>query len=75
MRHMLLGTCDFVPPQNIELAVRALHRLNGGLPAASAFKLIVAGGYDERLPEARAYMKELVQLVHELDLTQQVRCA
>ncbi len=34
--------------------------------------LVLAGGYDERLPEARDYMWELRLLVDELGLAQQV---
>jgi hypothetical protein len=60
--------------QNVELAVRGLARLNAGLAAEGKEQssLVLAGGYDERLLEARQYMQELRLLIDELGLAKQV---
>ena len=65
---------DRVGVQNVELAVRGLARLNAGLAAEGRAQrsLVLAGGYDERLPEARRYMQELRLLVDELGLAKKV---
>lgn len=62
--------------QDVGLAVRGLARLNAGLAAEGQAQrsLVLAGGYDERLPEARQYMQELRLLVDELDLAKRVGC-
>ena len=64
--------------QGIEVAVRALHELNhrsgrnsSGGPRPGA-RLVLAGGYDERLAENREYFAELRDLVAHLGLDEQV---
>lgn len=59
--------------QNIELALEALHRLNAGVGEGQDCRLVVAGAYDERLPQARAYMSHLLAIVDRLGLQNQVQ--
>ena len=64
--------------QGIEVAVRALHELNlrsgsnGSSTPGPAARLVLAGGYDQRLAENRDYFSELQDLVAQLGLDEQV---
>ena len=72
--------------QNVALAVRALHELRKQQPGpeqplleqsprsmAAGARLVLAGGYDERLAENREYFRELQTLIRELGMEDQVR--
>ena len=66
--------------QNVALAVRALQELRTRQPWASnprlsGARLVLAGGYDERLAENREHFTELRELVGRLGLQDQVRPA
>lgn len=52
----------FERKKGIGLAVEALHELLEKQPQTSA-RLVIAGGYDERLPENREHLEELKTLV------------
>ena len=59
------------------LAVQALHILRtsppwAGQPHLSVRRLVLAGGYDERLAENREYFSELQQQIGQLGLDEQV---
>lgn len=67
--------------QNVGLAVQALHALLTSLPRPdsqgpslelSRARLMLAGGYDDRLAENREHYAELQTLVEELHLQEQV---
>lgn len=65
---------NFTATQNIELALEALYSLNAGTPHSKRCRLVVAGGYDERLPQARSYMAHLLATIECLQLQDQVPC-
>ena len=59
--------------QGIPLAVQALHHLNPmEMSRTAAPRLVVAGGFDNRLKENREHYAEVRQLVDDLGLQQQV---
>jgi alpha-1,3/alpha-1,6-mannosyltransferase len=55
----LLSVNRFERKKNLGLAIEALAALDGLLPDGHGLRLTVAGGYDERLPEARETLAEL----------------
>ncbi|KAF5839212.1 hypothetical protein DUNSADRAFT_1348 [Dunaliella salina] len=71
---MLLSINRFERKKGISLAVQALHefliRAPGSLPKVT---LVLAGGFDARLPENVQHLQELKDLVRELDLHDRVR--
>lgn len=58
--------------QGIGLAIQALHALLAAAPARRDCRLVVAGGYDERLAENVEHLRELRQLAADLGLADKV---
>ena len=57
----------FERAKNIELAIKAFHKLKKLLPKKA--KLVIAGGYDSRVVENVEYLHELTSLCDSLKLT------
>ncbi|MDX2171336.1 MAG: glycosyltransferase [Deltaproteobacteria bacterium] len=72
---LLLSLSRLVPGKNHRLALEAFAQLCAQLPAerAAAQRLVIAGGYDPRLPEAVRYVAELEARATALGLRPQVR--
>jgi alpha-1,3/alpha-1,6-mannosyltransferase len=62
----------FERKKGIGLAIEALHELLRRRPGCDA-RLVVAGGYDERLAENREHLVELRRLAEQLGLQEHVR--
>ncbi len=58
--------------KNIGLAIRALALVSGGKDGRPEPGLVVAGGYDERLPENVQHLEELKAIVKELELDDRI---
>ena len=59
--------------KQISLAIKALNSLKSHLdPSKHKVKLIIAGGYDDRVAENIEYFDELTQLANDLDLQSSV---
>lgn len=71
---IILSISRYEPKKNLGLAIEALALLRQKLPGETfnQVRLIIAGGYDERLPENRATLNMLQQHVRLLDLEAQV---
>lgn len=59
--------------QGIGLAIHALHELRRRGAQHAACRLVVAGGYDPRLPENVEHLRELRELAAQLGLADRVR--
>eukprot|EP00249_Psilotum_nudum_P014200 c24717_g1_i1 orf=146-1396(-) len=81
-QHLILSINRFERKKNIDLAIAAFsllcHHLSeteavGGSSVSDfSLKLVVAGGYDERLRENREYLQELKHLAEEKGVTEHV---
>lgn len=71
-RQIFLSINRFERKKKIELAIRAFHIFDESNLSAKRFRLVLAGGYDERLPQARKYMAELIDIITELQLHDKV---
>lgn len=69
---MLLSLNRYERKKSISLAVETLAVLTGREPAAQEMRLVIAGGYDERLRENVEYFEELERLVSARGLTDRV---
>lgn len=70
-RCIAVDTYDFWPA-HVLLTCRQHTQHPQLITCITYCSLVLAGGYDERLPEARDYMRELRLLVDELGLAKQV---
>lgn len=61
----------FERKKGIDLAIRALHELQHQRSGCNA-RLLIAGGYDERLAENREHLQELREMARDLGLTEHV---
>mmetsp|Transcript_856 Transcript_856/g.1916 ORF Transcript_856/g.1916 Transcript_856/m.1916 type:complete len:443 (+) Transcript_856:50-1378(+) len=68
---ILLSINRFERKKNVGLAIRALAALPESV--RTGVRLVLAGGYDERLPENVEHAAELEQLAKELDVLEQVQ--
>ncbi len=73
-RTTLLSLGRYEPTKNAGLAVEAFARLRAEIPAErfAALRLVVAGGYDERLVENRDTLHALEQSARRLEVGSQV---
>jgi alpha-1,3/alpha-1,6-mannosyltransferase len=73
----LLSINRFDPHKNLHLAIEALAGLRSRLPAGqfASLRLVMAGGYDDQLPEARQTLESLERLADKLRVATHVRFA
>lgn len=58
--------------KNINLAIKAFSLFLKKLPTNSNYRLVIAGGYDERIQENVEHHKELEALARELNVLDKV---
>lgn len=72
-RNTVLSIGRFMPQKNHRLALEAFAQLNRRVPEVySRFRLVLAGGYDDSLAEARTTLGDLERTVDQLGLAARV---